>query len=104
MLFTVDIPASAFVAGANTITATALDAQANNTSATVTITTKCQVPKVVGKTLGKARAALRAHWCGFKRAVPVASTLRRGRVVGTKPKKGAIRPANTKIIVYISKG
>ena len=57
------------VAGRNTFTAVASVAQANSTSTFVTVTTKCKVPTVKRMTVAKAKAALKAHWCGFRKTV-----------------------------------
>jgi len=92
------------VAGANTLTATAMDAQGNSTSAIVKVTTKCKVPRLRGATPKFAKATLAFHFCGVKSTVAIRSKVRKGRVVKTSPKAGAIRKANTKVTLYVSKG
>jgi serine/threonine-protein kinase len=66
---------------------------------------RCVVPNVKGKTLAKAKAALKAKRCAagtIKQAF--SAKVKKGRVVAQGKRPGARLPRNTKIALTVSKG
>jgi hypothetical protein len=94
--------------GKNTITVKATNQAGNSATASVNVTYKplpCTVPQLRGKTLRAARAALRRHGCGVGRTITVRSRqIRKGRIVGTRPKAGSKHEPFTKVRLYVSRG
>ncbi|HEY1514434.1 MAG TPA: PASTA domain-containing protein, partial [Gaiellaceae bacterium] len=65
----------------------------------------CVVPKVKGKTLKKAKRAIRAHACTVgtvKRAT--SRTVKKGHVISQKPKPGRRLRHGAKVNLVVSKG
>ena len=65
---------------------------------------RCIVPRVVGKTLRRARARIRARGCAVGRIRRVRSRRPRGRVIGQKPRPGSHRPRGTRVQLVLSRG
>jgi uncharacterized delta-60 repeat protein len=66
---------------------------------------RCVVPKVKGKTLLAAKRAVRQAHCSVGTVTRAfAATVRKGRVVSTKPKPGTKLAAGSKIKLKVSKG
>jgi alpha-tubulin suppressor-like RCC1 family protein len=66
---------------------------------------RCTVPKVKGKTLGAAKAAIAAGHCrtgSVRRAY--SKTTKRGRVISEKPAPGATLPRGSKVNLVVSRG
>jgi hypothetical protein len=82
----------------------ALSMTANHT-ATAQFVPKCVVPKVVGKTLKKARARIKKAHCRVGKITKKASTKKKkGRVLKQKPKPGRILRPNAKVNLTVGKG
>ena len=65
----------------------------------------CVVPKVKGKSLRAAKRAIAAGHCGVgKIRYAFSRTVKKGRVVATKPGAGKRLPARTKVALTLSKG
>ena len=65
----------------------------------------CVVPKLKGRKLARAESLLLAHHCHPGRVRRRhSSTVKKGRVISTKPKAGAHRKANTKVALLVSRG
>jgi hypothetical protein len=76
-----------------------------NHAATAKFTAKCVVPKVVGKTLKKARARIKKAHCRVGKITKKASTKKKkGRVLKQKPKPGKILKPNAKVNLTDGKG
>jgi hypothetical protein len=74
-------------------------------AATAKFTAKCVVPKVVGKTLKKARARIKKAHCRVGKITKKASTKKKkGRVLKQKPKPGKILKPNAKVNLTVGKG
>jgi hypothetical protein len=74
-------------------------------AATAKFTAKCVVPKVVGKTLKKARAKLKKAHCRVGKITKKASTKKQqGRVLKQKPKRGKVLKPNAKVNLTVGKG
>lgn len=95
------------------VTATNVDGSRSATSeasaavaaAKVTPPARCVVPNVRGKTLRKAKAALRRSHCSLGRVRRVYSrAMRRGRVVTQRPRAGARLARGAKVNLVLSKG
>jgi hypothetical protein len=66
---------------------------------------QCNVPNVKGKTLKAAVHALRRAYCSVGRVTRVASaTVKKGRVVSQKPKRGKRLKPHAKVGLLVSKG
>ena len=66
---------------------------------------KCVVPKVLGKTLPKAKAAIKKNHCRTGKVTRAYSKrFKRGRVIVQKPKAGKRLPAGSKVRLVVSKG
>jgi PKD domain/PASTA domain len=66
---------------------------------------RCVVPRVVGKTLAKAKAALVRHHCRTGRVTrTVWSQATKGRVLAQHPKAGARRPRGARVDLLVSRG
>jgi PASTA domain len=64
----------------------------------------CVVPKLAGKTLAAAKAALRAAHCGIGPVQSVKSGLKKGLVVSSVPGAGHRSKAGTRVVLRISSG
>ena len=64
----------------------------------------CRVPRVVGKTLVVAKAALKAGHCRPGRVSRVFSAARKGRVSGASKRPGRALPPGTKVDLFVSLG
>jgi uncharacterized repeat protein (TIGR01451 family) len=74
-------------------------------AATAKFSAKCIVPKVVGKTLKKARARIKKAHCRVGKITKKASTKKRkGRVLKQKPKPGKRLKPNAKVNLIVGKG
>ncbi len=66
---------------------------------------KCVVPDVRGKTLKPAKAAIKAHNCTLGTVKQAASrTIKKGRVISQKPKRGSRLQHGARVSLVISKG
>jgi hypothetical protein len=65
---------------------------------------RCHVPRLIGKKLGAARAALENANCFLGTVKRRPSAKRRGRVIGQSPAPGAIRVAGASVSVTVSNG
>jgi hypothetical protein len=76
------------------------------TSVTAKFTGKsCVVPNVKGKTLSAAKHTLKAHFCSAgKIKHAFSNTVKSGRVISQKPKKGRHLKHNGKVSLTVSKG
>jgi hypothetical protein len=101
--------------GTLTITATASSSQvdpnpADNTRSDVTTVTAppapvCSVPKLLGKTLLRARRALAAAHCRLGRVgYAFSSARKRGRVVAQRPRAGVRIKAGARVKVVVGRG
>jgi hypothetical protein len=77
----------------------------NTTNTTTTSSApKCKVPKLKGKTLTKAKAALKKAHCKLGKVTKKkGSSSLRGKVVSSKPKAGTVKPAGTKVALVLGK-
>jgi uncharacterized repeat protein (TIGR02543 family) len=76
-----------------------------NHAATAKFTAKCVVPKVVGKTLKKARARIKKAHCRVGKIKKKASTKKKkGRVLKQKPKPGKILKPGAKVNLTVGRG
>ena len=65
----------------------------------------CKVPKVKGRTLRRAKAALRRAHCGVGRVTRTrSSAVRRGRVIKSSPRAQTRHRAGTRVTLTISRG
>jgi beta-lactam-binding protein with PASTA domain len=66
---------------------------------------KCVVPKVVGMTLGRAKAAIVGHHCRVGTVTHAFSPKKkRGRVLAQTPRAGRKLPKGTKVKLVVGKG
>lgn len=65
---------------------------------------KCKVPRLVGKTLVRARRMIRAARCSVGRVRRVRSKRARNRVVSQKPRAGRVLTATAKVNLVVSRG
>jgi hypothetical protein len=66
--------------------------------------TPCVVPKLKGKTLSQAKAALKTAYCALGKVTKAKSkTVKKGRVISSKPAKGT-KPFGTLVNLKVSKG
>jgi len=65
---------------------------------------KCKVPRLVGKTLDRARRMIRAARCSMGRIRRVRAKRARGRVVSQKPRAGRVFAARTRVNLVVSRG
>jgi hypothetical protein len=65
---------------------------------------KCKVPRLVGKTLSRARRMIRAARCSVGRIRRVRSKRARGRVASQRPRAGRVLTAGTKVNLAVSRG
>src|SRR2546421_585509 len=63
----------------------------------------CVVPNVVGKKLGKAKAAIKDAHCKVGKVTKKKSSVKPGRVLSQKPSSGAVRPGGSKVALVVSK-
>jgi hypothetical protein len=94
--------------GKNTIVATASDAAGNSTSASIVVTFRpapqCTVPRVAGLTLAAAKRGLARAHCGVGKVRGVRGpNAKRGRILSTNPRAGAIRPPGAKVAVTVGR-
>ncbi len=94
--------------GINTITATAANIAGNTSSTSVTTIyhlPPCKVPKLHGKTLRTARGMLIRAGCTAGKVKRVHSrTVRKGRIISSRPRAGSTRRRGTKINLVLSRG
>ncbi|HEX6712105.1 MAG TPA: glycoside hydrolase family 44 protein [Thermoleophilaceae bacterium] len=64
----------------------------------------CKVPKLIGLTLTTAKAKLKKAHCRLGKVTKKRSEKRKGRVIGQKPKRGAVRRSGTRVSVVLSRG
>jgi hypothetical protein len=64
---------------------------------------RCVVPKLKGKTILAAKAALRARSCRLGRVRRVVAPGRRGHIVRQSPKPGSRLPVGAKVAVWVKK-
>jgi len=64
----------------------------------------CTVPRVTGKTLSAAKAAIRTHHCRVGKTTRAYSRLKKGRVLSQNPRAGKRLPAGTGVALRISRG
>jgi PASTA domain len=64
----------------------------------------CKVPRVVGKTLARARRAIRLAHCSVGRVRYARSKLRRGRVLRQSPRAGSKLARGTRVKLVVSRG
>jgi hypothetical protein len=94
-------------AGHFTVAVSQSDALGNPSSASrsITIVTRCIVPRVVGKSLLKAKAALkRAHCRAGTIYRAYSAKVGRGRVVSQKARAGRVLALNAKVGLVVSLG
>jgi hypothetical protein len=65
---------------------------------------QCKVPRVVGKTLARARRAIRLAHCSVGRVRYARSRLRRGRVMRQSPRAGSKLVRGTRVKLVVSRG
>jgi beta-lactam-binding protein with PASTA domain len=66
---------------------------------------RCIVPNVKGKTIAKAKAALKARRCAAGRIKQTSSgRVKKGRVIAQSRPPGTRHPRNTKVNLTVSKG
>src|SRR5262245_40947134 len=65
---------------------------------------KCKVPRLVGKTLNRARRMIRVAHCPVGRVRRVRSKRARGRVVSQTPRAGRVLAATSRVNLAISRG
>jgi hypothetical protein len=65
---------------------------------------KCKVPRLVGKTLARARRMIRVAHCSMGRIRRARSKRARGRVVSQKPRAGRVLAATAKVNLVVSRG
>jgi eukaryotic-like serine/threonine-protein kinase len=66
---------------------------------------RCVVPNVRGKTVAKAKAALRARRCAAGRITRTFSAkVKKGRVIAQSKRPGTRHPRNTKVNLTVSEG
>jgi beta-lactam-binding protein with PASTA domain len=63
---------------------------------------KCTVPRVIGLTLSKASAKIRAKHCSVGRIRRARST-RVGRVIGQSPRQGTVRARGFKVSLVVGR-
>jgi hypothetical protein len=94
--------------GRNGILITATNDAGNAVTVPLTVTYKplpCTVPRLRGRTLAAARAALEFAGCAAGRVTRVHSRhVRRGRVISSSPSAGARRPPGTRVALVVSRG
>jgi Ca2+-binding RTX toxin-like protein len=102
---------SSLAQGSHTFAVKATDAAGNTdpTAATrtwtISLTQPCVVPKVIGKRLAKARAAITKAHCKVGKITRKFSTKRKkGRVLGERPKAGTTLRAGAKVNLVVGKG
>ncbi len=67
--------------------------------------TPCKVPKLKGKTLSQAKAALKTAYCALGKVTKAKSkTVKKGRVISSKPAAGVTKPWGTLVNLKISRG
>ena len=64
----------------------------------------CVVPKVVGKSLQKAKLAIKKAFCSVGKVKRVASSKPKGKVISQKPKRGKRLRQHAKVNLVVSKG
>jgi len=67
--------------------------------------TPCVVPKLKGKTLSQAKVALKTAYCALGKVTKAKSkTVKKGRVISSKPAAGVTKPWGTLVNLKVSKG
>jgi hypothetical protein len=94
--------------GRNVITVVATNQAGNATTASVTVTYRpppCRVPKLQGKTVAAARIALTNAGCVAGKITKIRSrTIRKGRVISSRPAPGTRHRPFTKVGLVVSRG
>ncbi|MEA2391591.1 MAG: hypothetical protein QOK31_1700 [Solirubrobacteraceae bacterium] len=85
-----------------TVTALNSDGSSSATSRGVKVP-QCVVPRVVGKTLSKAKSLIRRAHCAVGRVTHKRSSGKAGRVLKQKPRAGHRGPPGTKVALVVSK-
>jgi hypothetical protein len=67
-------------------------------------TLKCHVPKVIGKTLAKAKLAIAKAHCAVGKVTKKRSKVKKGLVISQTPKAGKTRVAKTRVNLVLSRG
>jgi PKD repeat protein len=74
------------------------------TTATTPAATKCVIPKLIGKTVARAKKLLAKAHCGVgKVARKTAKKKLRGRVVSQRPSAGTVKPAGSKVSLVVGR-
>jgi beta-lactam-binding protein with PASTA domain len=63
---------------------------------------RCTVPRVIGLTLSRAKAKIRAKHCSVGR-IRRAHSRRVGRVIGQTPKAGKVKPAGFRVNLVVGR-
>jgi beta-lactam-binding protein with PASTA domain len=63
---------------------------------------RCTVPRVIGLTLSRAKAKIRAKHCSVGR-IRRAHSRRVGRVIGQSPRPGAVKPAGSRVSLVVGR-
>jgi len=94
--------------GKNVIAATATNVAGNSSSIAVAVTyvlPRCKVPKLTGKTLKAARAALKRAHCNVGKLLRASSRkIGKGRIVATKPRARTTHRYGYKVRLTVSSG
>jgi uncharacterized protein with von Willebrand factor type A (vWA) domain len=95
--------------GKNTIRAVATNVAGNSSASAISVTLKplppCKVPQLRGETLSAAKRALRRAGCGLGRVRSTRSrSVRKGRVISSRPGARARRAHGTKVALLLSRG
>jgi hypothetical protein len=94
-------------AGSYTVTLSESDALGNESSVsrTISVAPGCVVPRVVGKSLAKAKVAIKRGHCRAGRvARAFSNTVRRGRVLSQRPKPGRHLANGARVNLVVSRG
>jgi beta-lactam-binding protein with PASTA domain len=63
---------------------------------------KCKVPRVIGLTLSKAKAKIRAKHCSVGR-IRKTHSRRVGRVISQSPRPGTVKPRGFKVSLVVGR-
>jgi hypothetical protein len=74
------------------------------TALSVRLAGGCVVPRLAGKTVAKARAALIKHDCRLGKITRKHSRVKRGRVIKPRMKVGSVHRVNTRVPLLVSRG
>jgi eukaryotic-like serine/threonine-protein kinase len=81
------------------------NARAITAPTSTTLAPKCVVPKLAGRTLAAAKAALKKAGCKTGKVTRARSRkVKRGRVISSKPKAGTSRPLGAAVALVVSRG